>query len=131
DKVENSEHKVVALVLPKRAASLQSIVNMKLLSRSADGSGKNVVLITSEKALMPLAGAAGLHVARNLQSRPEVPEGPAGLPAATAATADEEPSEEVPEAETAGDEEDLPGKFDYDKPIGTLAAAHEAENPET
>jgi copper chaperone CopZ len=128
DKVENSEHKVVALVLPKRAASLQSIVNMKLLSRSAGSSGKNVVLITSEKALMPLAGAAGLHVARNLQSRPEVPEGPAGLPAAAAA--DEELSEEVPEEEN-GSEEDLPAKFDYDKPVGALAAAHEADNPET
>jgi len=128
DKVENSEHKVVALVLPKRAASLQSIVNMKLLKRSADSSGKNVVLITSEKALMPLAGAAGLHVARNLQSRPEVPDGPAGLPAA-GAVADEDPTEEVPE--NTGNEDDLPGKFDYEKPVGALAAAHEAENPET
>jgi hypothetical protein len=126
DKVENSEHKVVALVLPKRAASLQSIVNMKLLKRSADGSGKNVVLITSEKALLPLAGAAGLHVARNLQSRPEIPDGPAGLPAAAPAA---EEAEDVPEE--AVDEEDLPGKFDYAKPIGALAAAHEAENPET
>ena len=56
DKIENSENKVVALVLPKRAASLQSIVNMKLLKRSADTAGKNVVLITSEAALLPLAG---------------------------------------------------------------------------
>ncbi|HEX4775033.1 MAG TPA: hypothetical protein VH234_05960, partial [Candidatus Saccharimonadales bacterium] len=29
------------------------------------------------------------------------------------------------------DEEDLPKKFDYGKPVGALAAAHEAENPET
>src|SRR5436305_11517825 len=76
DKVENSGHKVTALVLPKRAASLQSIVNMKLLKRSADTAGKNVVLITSEHALLPLAGAAGLHVAKNLQSAPEIPEAP-------------------------------------------------------
>jgi len=130
DKVENSEHKVVALVLPKRAASLQSIVNMKLLKRSTDSSGKNVVLITSEKALMPLAGAAGLHVARNLQSKPEIPDGPAGLPAPAVAAADEAPAEDVPEDDVEN-EEDMPGKFDYDKPIGALAAAHEAENPET
>src|SRR3982751_4813190 len=76
DKVENSPHKVVALVLPKRAASLQSIVNMKLLKRSADTADKNAVLITSEQALMPLAGAAGLHVAKNLQSAPEIPAAP-------------------------------------------------------
>src|SRR3954469_19623116 len=78
DKVETSSSKVVALVLPKRAASLQSIVNMKLLKRSADTADKNVVLITSEQALIPLAGAAGLHVAKNLQSKPEVPDSPSG-----------------------------------------------------
>src|SRR6266550_7523685 len=84
DKIENAEHKVVALVLPKRAASLQSIVNMKLLKRSADTADKNVVLITSEHALLPLAGAAGLHVARNLQSKPEIPDAPVGAIAAAA-----------------------------------------------
>src|SRR5437763_8741396 len=78
DKVEAGKQKVVALVLPKRAAMLQSIVNMRLLKRSADSVGKNVVLITSEPALMPLAGAAGLHVAKNLTSKPEIPPSPRG-----------------------------------------------------
>lgn len=131
DKIENSEHKVVALVLPKRAASLQSIVNMKLLHRSGEQAGKNVVLITSEQALMPLAGAAGLHVAKNLQSKPEIPAAPAG--AAAARPADDlpiDPDEAAPPA-AAGDEDELPSKFDYSRPIGALAAAHEAENPET
>ena len=130
DKVDNSAHKVVALVLPKRAASLQSIVNMKLLKRSADSAGKNVVLITSETALLPLAGAAGLHVAKNLQSAPEIPEAPLdyarGKPAAPA----EPEAEAVPETEAA-EEEDLPGKIDYNRPVGALAAKHAAENPET
>jgi hypothetical protein len=137
DKVENSAHKVVALVLPKRAASLQSIVNMKLLKRSADGAGKNIVLITSEAALIPLAGAAGLHVAKNLQSAPEVPDAPAGASAAAAAGvglaaahklgADEEPDE--PEAVN---DDDLPDKIDYGSAsVGALAAAHEDEHPET
>lgn len=126
DKVENSKEKVVALVLPKRAASLQSIVNMKLLKRSADQADKNPVLITSEAALMPLAGAAGLHVAKNLQSAPEVPHAPAGA-AAPAPHAEDLPAEEVPEA----DPEDMPKKIDYsDKSIGALAAAHEADNAE-
>ncbi|HET9721881.1 MAG TPA: hypothetical protein VFP32_02525, partial [Candidatus Saccharimonadales bacterium] len=124
DKVENSAQKVVALVLPKRAASLQSIVNMKLLKRSADSASKNVVLITSEAALLPLAGAAGLHVAKNLQSKPEVPEAPGGAGQPAPALA-EEAAEEVP------GEEDLPAKIDYSKPVGALAVAHEAENPET
>ena len=36
DKVRSSQSKILALVLPKRATTLQSIVNMKLLKRSAD-----------------------------------------------------------------------------------------------
>jgi hypothetical protein len=128
DKVENAEHKVVALVLPKRATSLQSIVNMKLLKRSADGADKNVVLITSEHALLPLAGAAGLHVAKNLQSRPEVPDAPHGhVPAAVAGAAAIAAGDEAePEGDTNG--EDLPDKYDYAKPVGVLAAKHAADS---
>lgn len=76
DKLHNSDGKVVALVLPKRASTFQSIVNMKLLKRAADADKKNLVLITSEAGLMPLAGAAGVHVAKTLNSKPEVPLGP-------------------------------------------------------
>lgn len=76
DKVRSSRHQIVALVIPKRSAVLQSIVNMKLLKRTADGAKKNVVLITSDEGLLPLAGNVGMHVARNLQSKPEIPQGP-------------------------------------------------------
>ncbi len=76
EKVRDSQKKIVALVLPKRAAVLQSVVNMKLLKRTADGSKKNLVLITSEAGLLPLAGSVGLHVAKSLQSKPEIPETP-------------------------------------------------------
>jgi len=73
EKVRAADAKIVALVLPKRATVFQSIVNMKLLKRSADNVGKRVVLITSEAGLLPLAGTVGLHVAKTLQSRPEIP----------------------------------------------------------
>ncbi|HYH36323.1 MAG TPA: hypothetical protein VD706_02370 [Candidatus Saccharimonadales bacterium] len=76
DKVQGSPGKVVALVLPKRAAVFQSIVNMKLLKRAADSSGKNVALITTEAGLLPLAGVAGIHVAKTLNSKPEIPLAP-------------------------------------------------------
>src|SRR5487761_1744901 len=76
DKVKVSSAKVVALVLPKRAAVFQSIVNMKLLKRAADSEKKNLVLITSEAGLLPLAGSAGIHVAKTLTSKPEIPLGP-------------------------------------------------------
>jgi hypothetical protein len=76
DKVRGSSAKVTALVLPKRAGVFQSIVNMKLLKRAADEADKNLVLITSEAGLLPLAGAAGVHVAKTLSSKPEIPMAP-------------------------------------------------------
>lgn len=76
DRVANSSSKIVALVLPKRAVVLQSIVNMKLLKRSADDANKQIVLITSEAGLLPIAGATGVYVAKNLQSKPEIPDSP-------------------------------------------------------
>lgn len=102
DKVQDSASKVVALVLPKRAAALQSIVNMKLLKRTADESDKHVVLITSEAALLPLAGAVGMYAAKSLQSKPEIPEAPA-----LAAAANEEETVDLEdlssEAQSAGE----------------------------
>jgi hypothetical protein len=76
DKLRVSDAKVLALVLPKRAAVLQSVVNMKLLKRAADEAKKHVVLITSEAGLLPLAGMVGLHVAKTLTSKPEIPLAP-------------------------------------------------------
>src|SRR5438105_4435466 len=73
EKVRAANEKIVALVLPKRATVLQSIVNMKLLKRTADAEKKSLVLITSEAGLMPLAGTVGLYVAKTLQTKPAVP----------------------------------------------------------
>lgn len=105
DKLKASEGKVVALVLPKRASVFQSIVNMKLLKRAADGSKKHLVLITSEAGLLPLAGAAGVHVAKTLTSKPEIPSAPE--PDTSEATVEES-------AEDAGE-------IDPNQPIGKLA----------
>ena len=111
DKVRGSDGKILALVLPKRASVFQSVVNMKLLKRAADESKKRLVLITSETGLLPLAGAVGVHVAKSLQSKPEIPAAPDANDAELSIDEDEplEGPEEVT-AETAGD-----------KPIGELA----------
>jgi hypothetical protein len=123
DKVETSKQKIVALVLPKRFAALQSVVNMRLLKRSADNADKNAVLITSEAALLPLAGIAGLHVAKNLQSKPEVPPAPFG--------AVKPDGKELPESEDDADIDTKPAKLDYHRSMGELAAAGATEEPET
>ncbi len=112
DKVKGSSGKVVALVLPKRASVFQSIVNMKLLKRAADDSKKHLVLITSEAGLLPLAGAAGLHVAKTLTSKPEIPAGPQGF----------EDNEETVN-ETDAEPEEITTDTAGDKPVGELAGA--------
>lgn len=107
DKLRGSSEKIVALVLPKRATVLQSIVNMKLLKRTADDLQKKVVLITSEANLLPLAGAVGLYVAKTLQSVPKIPEPPSTMAEAI----------ETVDTEEANRDEGV----DKSKPVGELA----------
>lgn len=116
DKVRASSGKVVALVLPKRAGVFQSIVNMKLLKRAADDSDKNLVLITSEAGLMPLAGAAGIHVAKTLSSKPEIPLAPKMDDAGEEAI-DEAGNTQPVTKETAGNQ-----------PVGKLASQPPTDN---
>jgi hypothetical protein len=116
DKVEAAGQKVVAVVLPKRANVLRSTVNMRLLKRSAEAAGKNVVLITNESALLPLAGAAGLHVAKSLTGTPAVPPAP-GAP---------EVAPPVPEGADEDEVDDSNATLDYHRSIGELAAVHAA-----
>lgn len=113
DKVITSKHKIVALVLPKRATVLQSIVNMKLLKRSGDGKKKKLVLITSEAGLLPLAGAVGLHVAKTLHSKPLIPTAPKDITDDLAI--DNEDANQL--------EQDEEPEIDSKKPIGELAGA--------
>lgn len=112
DKVHASDKKIVALVLPKRASVLQSIVNMKLLKRAAVDAKKHLVLITSEHSLMPLAGSVGIHVAKSLNSKPEIPDPPLKVRDGT------EPEED--------EVEDI--VIDPTKPVGELAAQAAPQN---
>lgn len=111
DKVRNSDGKILALVLPKRASVFQSIVNMKLLKRAADEDKKRLVLITSEAGLLPLAGAVQLHVAKTLQSKPEIPAAPAA----------DDGEESVDEDELVAGPEEVTAETAGSRPIGELA----------
>lgn len=137
EKVRTSKQKILALVLPKRAAVLQSIVNMKLLKRTAGEAKKHVVLITSEAGLLPLAGAVGLHVAKTLQSKPAIPE-PPKVPSAVEALVEED-SEEVEEpdvdaSKSLGELAGLPAVVKTDSTEETIDidnADDEADTPKT
>lgn len=73
-KIKASSEKIVALVPPKRVGVLQSAVNLRLLDRMASNSHKKLVIISSNPALLGLTAAAGIPVAKNLQSKPEIAE---------------------------------------------------------
>ncbi len=111
DKVRGANQRIVALVLPKRATMLQSSVNMKLLKKAADADRKQIVLITTESGLLPLAGTTGLYVAGNLQSKPEIPSVAESV----------EPADEL----LSVNEDETPKEFDAktagDKSVGELA----------
>lgn len=76
-KIKESREKIVAIVPPKRIGVLQSAVNLRLLARMAENGGKRLVIITNNKALTVLASMSQIHIAKNLQSKPEVAEIPA------------------------------------------------------
>jgi len=119
DKMNATDARVIALVLPKRATVLQSIVNMKLLKHRAEGAKKHLVLITSETGLMPLAGMAGIHVAQTLQSKPEIP----GVP-------QQDSLDDSDEAVALAGEQDTDGDFNAQdngaKSVGALASQRAA-----
>lgn len=117
DKLRSSEGRIVALVLPKRATMLQSSVNMKLLKKVAADTKKRLVLITSEAGLLPLAGSVGLHVAKSLQSKPEIPDAPTDLDENEVDTLDEP-------------KEDFDREAAAERPVGELAGlGDEDEKP--
>jgi len=118
DKVGAAKGKIVALVLPKRCPVLQSVVNMKLLKRTADNAGKNLVLVTTESGLLPLAGNVGLYVASSPSSKPVIPEGPS----ASDDTEDIDKPLRVVDGNAPESEEDFDAKASASKSIGELAA---------
>jgi hypothetical protein len=107
DKIVSSKTSLLALVLPKRCTVLQSSVNMKILKKTADNNDKNIVLITSESSILPLAGTAGVYTAKTLQSKPFIPD---------SANA-EEAIDTISEGEEAADK-----PIDPQKSIGELAS---------
>lgn len=108
-KVKAAQTPIVALVPPKRIGVLQSIVNLKLLNRAADGAKKRVVLITNDHTLIGLAAGLAIPVAKNLQSKPEVPEAP------------------IAASPTDTEEDVIHGD---QLPVGELAATSDSASPE-
>ena len=73
-KIENSKEKIVALVPPKKAGVLRSVVNIKLIAKAATSAKKKAVLVTTDPSIVKLAAATKLPVTKDLQSAPSVPD---------------------------------------------------------
>lgn len=72
-RVKGAKQKLVALVPPKKIGVLRSAVNTKLIAKAAKAQEKVVVVVTTDPSLVKLAAAAGIPVAKTLQSRPKIP----------------------------------------------------------
>lgn len=73
-KIESSKEKIIALVPPKKAGIFRSVVNIKLISKAGTAAKKKIVLVTTDPAIMKIAGATKIPVTKDLQTVPVVPE---------------------------------------------------------
>ena len=73
-KIKGSKSKIVALVPPKKAGVFRSIVNIKLIAKTATSLKKTVVLVTTDASVIKLAAATKMPVTKDLQSAPTIPE---------------------------------------------------------
>lgn len=80
ERLKNIKESRIALVIPKRANLIQSIVNLKLLKKQIEGLEKEVVIVTPDKLGRNLASQVGFIVYQQLEEKGlEVepkPEGP-------------------------------------------------------
>lgn len=62
DKIKNLKIPHIYIVAPQRAVLFQSIVNLKILKRKAEETGKSIYMITNDKNGIYLAGQVGIPV---------------------------------------------------------------------
>lgn len=73
-KIEGSPERIVVLVPPKKAGMFRSMVNIKLMAKIGENSGKTVVIVTSDPSITKLAAAARIPVTKDLKVPPKIPE---------------------------------------------------------
>ena len=113
-KVKNAKTKIVALVPPKKAGVLRSVVNFKLIAKTALQHNKTVVLISTDENLVKFAQSVKMPVAKSLSSKPQL----ATDDETEFGDADEESDiiEEEPETETStSNSEKKDVKSDHEK----------------
>lgn len=65
ERLKNAPEDAVALIVPKGAILLQSVINLKLAKKAAADSGKQIVLVSTDKIGRNLATQLGIPVVAN------------------------------------------------------------------
>lgn len=66
DKIKRLKQKRVAIVVPRRAAILQSIVNLRILKQKIDSLGKEILIVTLDRGGRALAEKTGFKVTESI-----------------------------------------------------------------
>lgn len=139
-KIENSKEKIIALVPPKKAGILRSIVNIKLLVKAGTAAKKTIVLVTTDPSIIKLAASVKLPVTKDLTTAPTIPDGKNVAPIETTTkekleeNLGDEKEEEDPdedEAETEAEEkseDDSDEEKDEEESASEVAEKTEAED---
>lgn len=117
DKIKNAKSGKLGLVVPREAALLQSVVNLRLLSREAVALGKEIAIVTADKIGRNLAAQVGLEVYNSIEEQKPIYQPPPPVPAVDEVIeidmAPQEPQEPI-------EDESVPGvkvQHYQDKPI--------------
>lgn len=84
DRLREVDDEDIAIVVPKRAGLLQSIINLKLLRHQGERLKKNLSIVTTDKTGRNLASAVGITVYQSLPKGGKVAEAAVKEPAAEA-----------------------------------------------
>lgn len=135
-KIENSKEKIIALVPPKKAGILRSIVNIKLLVKAGTAAKKTIVLVTTDPSIIKLAASVKLPVTKDLTTAPTIPDGKKVAPIETTTKekleenlGDEKKEEDSDEDEAEEEsEDDSDEKKDEEESASEVAEKTEAED---
>ncbi|MEK7171519.1 MAG: hypothetical protein AAB739_01285 [Patescibacteria group bacterium] len=84
DKIKRLPVKNIAIVIPRRAIVLQSIINLKILKKKFDETGKKILIITTDPSGLQLCEKAGISAIERLyENKPDESEVKAPLPTRT------------------------------------------------
>ena len=67
ERIRKAHMDELVIVIPKGALLIQSIINLKLLKKEADGSGKEIIIVTQDKAGKLLVEKAGIATEQSLE----------------------------------------------------------------